>query len=324
MQKKLIRIDNKVIILLPETSDYIEYVLEDEDEYQAIQNAESVEDIQRIIHKDYDKILNEQAVTLEVLEKIKNSEYLIQKGECIYLKDTPTVSIPMSLAIKVLEAEEKNDTVKLETYKNFWTLMSLNPDESCRKNLFWFLDKHGIQLSRSGFFIGYRNVDRTNEEGVYTDHHTHTFRIKIGEMVTMPREECDCCQENQCSTGLHLSNRDWLTEGYYGEVGLTCLCNPADVCCVPYDSEYGKLRTCAYMPIALTKYDYKGNVIPFDKEDGFESKYVVKAIYEGLSPYADKEFCYRIEIPNIIGFDKPSIEKSLYTIAMNTLMNRCR
>ncbi len=111
--------------------------------------------------------------------------------------------------------------------------MSLNPSEECRKNLYWFLQLHGLKLAKCGFFVAYRNVDTTKEKGVYTDHHSHSTRIKIGEMVTLPREKCDCDSNNECSKGLHCASVKWLKKSYFGNVGLACLVNPADVVAVP-------------------------------------------------------------------------------------------
>ena len=42
---------------------------------------------------------------------------------------------------------------------------------------------------------------------------------------------------------------------------------------------YGKLRTCAYLPIKVINYDRNDDVIPLDVEDGFDCSYVTKVIY---------------------------------------------
>ena len=47
------------------------------------------------------------------------------------------------------------------------------------------------------------------------------------------RDKCDTVQENTCSTGLHIGGRGWLKKNYYGNTGLACLINPADVVAVP-------------------------------------------------------------------------------------------
>ena len=90
-----------------------------------------------------------------------------------------------------------------------------------------------MTISKSGFFVAYRNVDITSEPNVFTDHHSHTFKIRIGEMVTMDRDKCDAVQENVCSSGLHIGGKGWLKKNYYGDTGLACLINPADVVAVP-------------------------------------------------------------------------------------------
>ena len=47
-------------------------------------------------------------------------------------------------------------------------------------------------------------VDNLGDDTIYTDHHSHTTRIKIGEMVTIPREDCDCNSDIECSRGLNM------------------------------------------------------------------------------------------------------------------------
>ena len=176
-----------------------------------------------------------------------------------------------------------------------------------------------MTIAKCGFFVGYRNVDTTDEEGVYTDHHSHTFKIKIGEMVTMNEKDIDCDSSVECSRGLHLASKVWLKKNYYGSVGLACLCNPADVRAVPHRSEYGKLRCRAYLPIE--KINYKnGSVIPLDVEDGFDCSYVTKVIYEGITGTEDSP--YKIIIPKVSGIDKESIQDKLLDIAMKCVVDR--
>ncbi|TXG83883.1 MAG: hypothetical protein E6R13_03535 [Spirochaetes bacterium] len=98
---------------------------------------------------------------------------------------------------------------------------------------------------------------------IYTDHHTGTFRIKIGEMVSMPKEDCNASQNETCSRGLHVANSSWLSQNYFGQQGIVCLVNPMHVVSVPY-SEAGKLRCHKYLPIGLANYDENGKIIPIE------------------------------------------------------------
>ena len=199
--------------------------------------------------------------------------------------------------------------------------MSINPDEECRKNLYWFLQLHGLKLAKCGFFVAYRNVDTTEEEGVYTDHHSHSTRITIGNVVTLDRNKCDCDSSIECSRGLHCASGKWLKRNYFGSVGLACLVNPADVVAVPHNSEYGKLRTCAYLPMEIIHYDENDNVIPLNVEDGFDCSYVTKVIYEGTMG-TEEDSTYRINIPEIPGITVESIQDKLLEIAKECIVCR--
>ena len=235
-------------------------------------------------------------------ENQENSSELIKKGDSVYWKDVSPLSMPISFAEKVMKAEKDKDTVKLNAYRNFWTLLSLNQDPSVRENLFKFLDKWGMVITKSGLFVGYRNADVYREgnkyEGtIYTDAHSRTTRIMIGRIVTLDREKCDCDSSVECSRGLHIGGTSWLDRNYFGAVGLVCLVNPVDVVAVPWaHAEYGKLRTCAYLPIALAEYNEEGHIIPFKTDSGFEEPFVPTILYDGVMATEDVA-TYSIPMP---------------------------
>lgn len=322
--QKIIRFNDVTIIVLNNGTSFQRSGLSDE-EFNTLANAKDDEEVLSIMNPEYKEKVRERNKVLDILSYIDKSKLLTRVGECVYWEDISHLSLPKELVFSILEAEEEGDDIRIETYKNFWTLMSLNPDEQCRLNLFWFLNRNGLVISRSGFFVAYRNVDKhkewTKEDEIYTDCHTRTFKIRIGEMVTMPREQCDDNQDVTCSRGLHLANQDWLKAGYYGSQGLVCLCNPAEVVSVPHLDHYGKLRTCAYLPIDKAHYDECGNIIPYNAKDGFECEYVPQVIYEGLMG-TEKDGNYRIEIPDIPGINKENITKKLLDLARETIATR--
>lgn len=238
----------------------------------------------------------------KILLSVDDSHYLSRKGDCVIMSDISGLTLPESLMTAFLEAEANGDTELIQTYRNFWTLCSLNPDSRARTNLFWFLQKYGMTISKSGLFIAYRNVDvkstgsdvseaeaafisdtytkvkfkwkkspsnyfisydeddqisfskdypsthsgvKSLQEAyedlaeaettpVYTDQRTGKMEIRLGKMVSMPREDCDAVQENTCSSGLHVAGKDWAHRNYFGSTQLLCLVNPADVVAVPY------------------------------------------------------------------------------------------
>ena len=316
--QKVIRINNKVIVILNNGCKFEKEDITDE-EFEIICNS-SDEELIKMFNPQYEKDLEEAESVKKVINSVESSNLLVKKGDSVYFKGVSELSLPKELVEAIITAENNNDELKLEAYRNFWTLMSLNPNEECRKNLFWFLTKYDMTIAKCGFFVGYRNVDTTGEEGIYTDHHSHTFKIKIGEMVTMPREKCDCDSSISCSRGLHCSSVGWLKRNYFGNTGLACLVDPSQVVAVPKVDDYGKLRTCAYLPIKVIKYNEYDDVIPLDVEDGFDCSYVTKVIYEGLMGTEDSP--YKITIPNIKGINKESIQDKLLDIAMKCVVDR--
>ena len=101
------------------------------------------------------------------------------------------------------------------------------------------------------------------DETIYTDAYSGEFNIKIGELVSMPKEECDASQDQTCSSGLHLASSTWLSKNYFGSQGIVCLVSPKDVVSVPY-SDAGKLRCWKYLPIGLAEYDENNRIIPIE------------------------------------------------------------
>lgn len=261
---------------------------------------------------------------INVADKATTSKLLEVKVEdgnkSMYWPSVSPLSLPPELADRILEAERNNDENLIDTYKNFWTLTSLNPRPEVRRNLFRFLNKWGMVISKSGLFVGYRNVDimkegDTPETTIYTDHHSHKTVIRIGCVTSIPEEQCDQNNDVECSRGLHLAGTAWLRQYYYGSTGLACLCNPNAVQAVPWaNAEYGKLRTCAYLPISIVQYDSEGHVIPYTDKDGFESSFVKSIIYDGtLSSESTPE--YSIKVNDDIQETYKSVSDKLLEVA---------
>ena len=89
---------------------------------------------------------------------------------------------------------------------------------------------------------------------------------------------------------------------------------------MPYDN-YGKLRTCAYLPMEIIHYDKNDDVIPLDVEDGFDCSYVTKVIYEGTMG-TKEDSTYKINIPEIPGTTVESIQDKLLEIAKECIVCR--
>ena len=268
-----------------------------------------------------------------LMEKVKGSSILTLRGSSVYMLSVSELSIPEDFVVKILDAEARGDEKELSKFKNFWTLVSLNPDSRVRNNLFWFIRKWDMQLTDSGLIIAYRNADIKEEakystkdvkwiinayyqakyidhndpylilidvnkkkmnlgevydeivnggdSPVYTDQHSHTTEIRLGQPVRIAREDCDANQEHSCSRGLHCGAKGWLKQNYYGNVGLMVLVNPVNVVAVPTIDEYGKMRTCEYFPVALIDFDEEGNIIESSYSLHDDVAYLQSLKYEG-------------------------------------------
>tara|TARA_R110000822_G_scaffold178776_6_gene318704 strand:- start:56 stop:1318 length:1263 start_codon:yes stop_codon:yes gene_type:complete len=166
----------------------------------------------------------------------------------------------------------------------------------------------------------YENIGELSGN-VYTDAHTGTFNIKIGEVVQMDRNKIDPDPVNSCSYGLHLGNLSFMEAnmGYFGKTGIVCLCNPKNVTAVPeYDS--GKMRTCEYLPIAIAELDDNGKIVSVET-DVFEYEYAQHTLEEleamkNLSGFALEEFKKHEFIAPEINYE---MLKTIYTSVSRSL-----
>lgn len=98
-----------------------------------------------------------------LLQRVEASKILTLRGNSVYMLEVSELSIPEDFVAKIIEAEEKDDKEELKKFKNFWTLVSLNPDSRVRNNLFWFIRKWDMRITDSGLIIAYRNADIKSE-----------------------------------------------------------------------------------------------------------------------------------------------------------------
>ncbi len=201
-------------------------------------------------------------------------------NSAMYLKGTSD-PIPEFLAKKLLEYIDKG--LNVEALVNFWKNTLLNPDKGVRQQLFGFLEHNGHPITDKGYFLAYKAVkvarkydaetgeevvsirydentgerieETLNQSMTFKPYHSgaHGMTVKVGEPITMPREECDSDPEVTCSAGLHVGSMEYVHGfGYSNGVILEVLVSPRNVVAVPTDYNNTKMRTCEYYPIAIT------------------------------------------------------------------------
>ena len=198
---KILKLGNQVMITLNSGDTITKKV--SNTVYEALKKCKTDTEVLSLISDDF----KTKYKNIKIVEEINESSIITYDNECAYWYDVSNLSLPKDLAEQIIQAEKNKDEILLETLKNFWTLLCLNTDELCRNKLYTFLTKHDLKIERSGFFITYRNVSKINsndaitKDTIFTDDHSRTFRIKIGEMVTMPRNKCDSDSNVTCSRG---------------------------------------------------------------------------------------------------------------------------
>ena len=77
------------------------------------------------------------------------------------------------------------------------------------------------------------------------DVYTGTIDNRVGNVVSMPRNQVDDLSERTCSHGLHVCSIGYLTH-YTGERLVAVKVNPRDIVSIPKDYENSKMRVCEY------------------------------------------------------------------------------
>lgn len=379
---KVTRIKNNITVVFSDGTLLTSPTCTDEMYDDIMSNLHSEDLVREILMPKYAEKKADIDNRVDMLENYNRSEYLTAENNSFYVKSISELSVPGDLAIAIWNAEQADDLELLSTYLNFWTLCCLNPDPEARKNLFWFLNRYGMTISRSGLFVAYRNVvlkeagkevhtkwtkfitdsftkvrhrlkknpknyyvgtdkdgemictasekkvveqkgmladlynDLSNEETapVYTDGYTKRFTIRIGQPVTMDRRKCDPNHNNTCSRGLHVAGKSWLQSNYFGDTGLRVLVSPTDVVAVPPKDSYGKMRCCAYYPVAVVSFDNEGKIVDEDIDDGFQDNFMDMISYVGEISNKEDENVYVLEVPGIPELSKSRIADRLEDI----------
>lgn len=92
------------------------------------------------------------------------------------------------------------------------------------------------------YFLYHELPTLTNSS--YTSAHTGLEDYRIGEVISMPRDQGDDNNNVSCSTGFHAASKKYDYSGF-GDTPILMIINPMDVLSVP-KGEVGKLRTCRW------------------------------------------------------------------------------
>lgn len=116
------------------------------------------------------------------------------------------------------------------------------------EDLLKFVQKGELPIADDGSVLVYKRLNPSSEEGVFRDCHSGNVKQRVGSFVHMAESLVDPNRSRDCSNGLHVARRDYLT-AFHGSVVVLCKLAPEDVIAVPkYDAR--KLRAKGYHIIA--------------------------------------------------------------------------
>ena len=96
----------------------------------------------------------------------------------------------------------------------------------------------------------------------FTDAHTMTMDYRIGVEARIERHQGNQSNQVSCSRGLHVASKAYDYSSF-GDTAILVAVNPMDVLAVPR-GEDGKLRTCAFTPVAVLEQDEENNILADD------------------------------------------------------------
>jgi hypothetical protein len=109
-----------------------------------------------------------------------------------------------------------------------------------------FLERADLPIADDGSIIIYKVLERRGDK--YVDCHSKKVDQFIGAFVCMDPKLVDHSRRNECSTGLHVARRGYIS-GFSGDVCVLAKLAPEDVIAVPHN-EANKMRVCGYHIIA--------------------------------------------------------------------------
>ena len=164
--KKAILVDNKLTITLDDGT--IVYSSEaTQDLVYQLQNMTDEEIKKQLapeLCKEEEKLLMKKTFTSDIETFIEEDDRFYTEQDALYLEGIK-ISIPELLAEKIMQRWRMN--TQYEDLVNFWKWCSLNPNPESRDDLFNFLSKHGMHITKEGMVLAYRNmwkVGNTNND----------------------------------------------------------------------------------------------------------------------------------------------------------------
>lgn len=113
------------------------------------------------------------------------------------------------------------------------------------EDLMRFMERGDLPIADDGSIVIYKVLNTSSRgKGEYVDRHTKRVTQKVGSYVCMDESLVDPNRRNECSNGLHVARRAYISS-FSGDVCVLAKVAPEDVIAVP-DYDANKMRVCGY------------------------------------------------------------------------------
>lgn len=130
---------------------------------------------------------------------------------------------------------------------------------------------------------------KDKKENIFTDNHTKTKEIKVGQIYKEDEDKIDLDNRQACSSGLHVGGLGFGFSGF-GDTGVLALVNPRFVRSVPV-SEHHKMRVSEmYIAAIMELDDYQAFVEDETAVANFSSEYFSMSVEELERAVREKDF----------------------------------
>lgn len=150
-----------------------------------------------------------------------------------------------SIKPQMAHANAKGSTVGMQRFMERMASVVSKRRHSV-EDLLKFLQKGDLPIADDGSIIIYKVLKWKDKH--FVDCHTGLVPQKVGSYVCMDESLVDQDRRNECSNGLHVARRGYIS-GFSGDVCVLAKVNPEDVIAVP-QHDANKMRVCGYHIIA--------------------------------------------------------------------------
>ena len=233
-------------------------------------------------HKNYKKImkalkeLDAERLIRDLLNDVPEvSNAQMRLGKLVVDGDNVTFNgEPVHEVVKNGVQDFLRKEIPLNYIERFLSRLEQNPSFNSRKQLFSFIQAHGLFLTEDGCFLAYKVVQNN-----FMDKYSSTIDNTPGQTVFINREKVDDNPNNHCSKGLHVGGLQYIM--WYGNASsdriVIVKVDPKDAVSVPNDSNFLKLRVCKYEVLEEYQeslkdilYTSQGKSMSSDVDDSFD------------------------------------------------------